>query len=253
LYNCTVVGNRAGGDNFGYGGGTAYSTHENSIIYFNTANNSPNGYDGIFDYSCTAPLPGSGTGNIAVDPLFVSLATTNLALSAGSPAIDAGNNAVVSGTIDVNGQPRIVNNIVDVGAYEYQFNGGYWLWAADIINGQTNLTDSATDDGYPNLLKYVTGSSATVPDDLASLTIALTNGAPVTLFNRNPNAIDVTLIVESTTNLLDASWSGLATNVAGSWGASPWVTETGAGSPRTVTLEPPDANNRMYRLRVTRP
>ena len=47
--------------------------------------------------------------------------------------------------------------------------GGYELWASAITNSQTNYTDSATGDGYPNLLKYATGSSPTTPDQLARI------------------------------------------------------------------------------------
>ena len=60
--------------------------------------------------------------------------TDNLHLRAGSPAIDAGNNEVVSLTTDIDGNPRIVDDpvtvdtgviddesaIIDMGAYEYQ-------------------------------------------------------------------------------------------------------------------------------------
>ncbi|MEN1728986.1 MAG: choice-of-anchor Q domain-containing protein, partial [Pseudomonadota bacterium] len=42
----------------------------------------------------------------------------NLKLRAGSPAIDVGNNAVVSAAQDLSGNRRIVNNAVDMGAYE---------------------------------------------------------------------------------------------------------------------------------------
>ena len=58
-----------------------------------------------------------GTGNINADPLF---ADVDLRLSAGSPCIDAGDNsAVPPGVItDLDGYPRIVNDVVDMGAYE---------------------------------------------------------------------------------------------------------------------------------------
>ena len=78
--------------------------------------------------------PACGTdsgGNIDAAPLFVDAdgaddtpgtADDNLRLQLTSPAIDAGNNAVVpSGvTTDLDGNPRIVNGVVDMGAYEVQ-------------------------------------------------------------------------------------------------------------------------------------
>jgi hypothetical protein len=69
--------------------------------------------------------------NIDADPRFEDAdgpdntpgtADDNLRLQLTSPAIDAGNNAVVpSGvTTDLDGNPRIVNGVVDMGAYEVQ-------------------------------------------------------------------------------------------------------------------------------------
>ena len=64
-------------------------------------------------------------GNISADPLFVG--TTNLMLQAGSPAIDAGDNAAPNlPAKDLANKPRIVDGngdgstIIDMGAYEFQ-------------------------------------------------------------------------------------------------------------------------------------
>jgi hypothetical protein len=70
--------------------------------------------------------PQSGTnGNISADPLFVS--KTYFHLTAGSPAIDAGDNAAPNiPPLDLASKPRIVEGdgdgtaIIDMGAYEYQ-------------------------------------------------------------------------------------------------------------------------------------
>jgi hypothetical protein len=78
------------------------------------------------------PACGTNDGhNIDADPCFEDAdgpdntpgtADDNLRLQLTSPAIDAGNNAVVpSGvTTDRDGNPRIVNGVVDMGAYEVQ-------------------------------------------------------------------------------------------------------------------------------------
>jgi uncharacterized protein YrzB (UPF0473 family) len=66
------------------------------------------------------------------DPLFVSQPDFNTApttsgdlrLLSCSPAIDIGNNAENSGAEDLDGNPRIVNSIIDLGAYEFQNIGG---------------------------------------------------------------------------------------------------------------------------------
>ena len=55
------------------------------------------------------------TGN----PMFVSDADFHL--QAGSPCVDNGNTAYASGNdLDLDGNPRIINGHVDIGAYEYQ-------------------------------------------------------------------------------------------------------------------------------------
>ncbi len=116
LINCTVVSNSAGE----YGGGSCYGTLKNCVIYYNTATNAFNYYQGSLNYCCTTPLPASGAGNIAAEPLFVDLLTGNLRLQLNSPCINAGASAYVSGTTDLDGRPRIVGGTVDIGAYEYQ-------------------------------------------------------------------------------------------------------------------------------------
>ncbi len=60
-----------------------------------------------------------GTGNIDADPQF---ADANLRLSAGSPCIDAGDNKALSCCVktDLDANPRILNGVVDMGAYEFK-------------------------------------------------------------------------------------------------------------------------------------
>ncbi|MCK4564369.1 MAG: hypothetical protein KAU94_06825, partial [Verrucomicrobia bacterium] len=117
--NCTIVGNSAtydGGGIYRNGGGT----FRNSIIYDNTAATDPN-YDGTtggYTYCCTTPDPGD-SGNITSDPLFIDAAAGNWRIGYGSPCIDAGTNGTVQSSTDLDGNARIVNSIVDMGAYEY--------------------------------------------------------------------------------------------------------------------------------------
>ena len=55
------------------------------------------------------------------DPQFVDAGGSNWALRAGSPYIDAGSNAAWMGAAtDLEGESRIVNAVVDAGAYEYR-------------------------------------------------------------------------------------------------------------------------------------
>lgn len=73
----------------------------------------------------TCSTQGGTSGNISANPSFTG--TVNFRLRAGSPAIDAGDNAAPDlPTLDLAGKPRIVDGnhdgvaIIDMGAYEYQ-------------------------------------------------------------------------------------------------------------------------------------
>ncbi len=250
LNNCTIVSNSA--DPYGSGGGAAYAVLNNCIVYDNTASSDPNcNWLCTLRYSCTIPNPG-GTGNITDNPQFVNAATGNYRLGLSSRCISRGNNAYAQGTTDLDGNPRIAFSVVDMGAYECQTPVGYWEWAGGITNGQTNLDQCATGDGYPNLLKYATGSSPSNSDALARMSGLVSNGLLSLRFSRNTNAVDARLTVEGANTLTNnAIWNGIATNIDGSWGTSTNVVESGSTNPLTVTVrDPRPATNRFLRLRV---
>jgi len=60
----------------------------------------------------------AGEGNIDADPLFVDAPNGDYHLLLDSPCIDAGDNTAVTSGTDLDGNPRIVNDIVDMGAFE---------------------------------------------------------------------------------------------------------------------------------------
>ena len=169
--------------------------------------------------------------------------------------IDAGDNAFVSGSTDLDGNPRIVHGAVDMGAYEAQLAGaGAWFGAS--THRPTGDLDCAAGDGLPNLLKYATGSSPRISDDLMLMQWELNGGVPTLVFNRNPNATDVALVVEGADVMSNgAVWRGVATNRNGSWGGAANVSESGTGNPVVCTVEDPVSltTNRFLRLKVTRP
>jgi alpha-tubulin suppressor-like RCC1 family protein len=124
LVNCTVTANSAGGN----GGGVNLSWLTNCIVYFNTAPVTAN-YSGTnyMSWCQTTPLPDTTAGdvvigvtNISTAPVFADAANGNYRLYPGSPGIDAGNNSAAPLAVDLNGNPRIVNGTVDLGAYEFQ-------------------------------------------------------------------------------------------------------------------------------------
>ncbi len=131
LTNCTFSGNEAR-----YNGGAIFIQSEsnpiikNSIIWENSSE--------LYNDNLQAPSTftfintivkgqstGTGVFDGTQDPLFVSqpavgLGTSgNLRLSACSPALNVGDNAGIAGN-DLDGNPRIFNTTVDLGAYELQ-------------------------------------------------------------------------------------------------------------------------------------
>ena len=127
---------------------TRYNTVENNIIYANAARRfieswSPKMTANVVNYNLYF-APGGGkngtwiwknvtytdiaaykaaSGNDArglagVDPLLVSTSLPNLHLQFTSPAINRGQNLVVSGTLDFDSQPRIQGGTIDLGADE---------------------------------------------------------------------------------------------------------------------------------------
>ena len=131
LVNCTLSDNTANS----YGG--AISIHDysscqaiNCVIWGNTAPNLGNGI--YYDNTSSATVTYSniqdaitGTGNISVDPMFVTAGSETIPttsgdyrLRTGSPAIDAGNNAANTLATDLAGNPRIRSGVIEMGAYE---------------------------------------------------------------------------------------------------------------------------------------
>lgn len=115
VINCTVTDNTAE-----QGGGAYNGVMYNSIVYYNAATVSGSNYtDASFFYSCTAPLV-NATGNLAAAPAFLNYEEGNMQLAPDSPCINKGNNDVVfDSNTDLDGYPRIICGIVDMGAYEF--------------------------------------------------------------------------------------------------------------------------------------
>jgi parallel beta helix pectate lyase-like protein/disaggregatase-related protein len=142
ITNCTIVSNEdeycSGGIYIGGGGGTT-GTITNCIIRDNRVQGGLEDQISLWmggDLPTTAEVTycnvqggWPGEGNIDADPFFVdadgaddAMGTDddNLRLLGGSPCLDTGDNSAVSGLLitDIEGNPRIVNGTVDMGAYE---------------------------------------------------------------------------------------------------------------------------------------
>ena len=143
--NCTFSANSAGFD-----GGGMFNDHSApavaNSVFWNNAGGQISGYPADVRYS-NVEDGCAGEGNIDADPLFVDPANGDYHLSAGSPCIDAADNAAVPADefdldedgdteeplpFDLDWNPRFVDDpdtqdtgygtppIVDMGAYEFQ-------------------------------------------------------------------------------------------------------------------------------------
>ena len=129
IYNCTIIGNQYGINN----NNNSISAVTNTIIWGNDFGIENNSSVAAVSYSNIQDgYP--GVGNINSDPLFVDAANGNYHLQGDSPAIDAGSNNAVTTSIDQNGNSRIINCLVDMGAYESL------TWSAYAINNITDQT-----------------------------------------------------------------------------------------------------------------
>ena len=128
VINSTFTGNSSYGVAFNQDG-----TVVNSILWGDAIDEVFIGFGTIsVTYSDVGGSGFPGSGNVSANPLFINPAGNNLQLGAGSPAVDAGNNAAVPAgiTTDLAGNPRFYDDpavpdtgagtppIVDMGAYE---------------------------------------------------------------------------------------------------------------------------------------
>ena len=133
LQNCLVYGNRIAGTK-GSGSGVSVAVCRNCSIYGNTGGSLGvhawlvNGLPGGTNYNC---IVYGNDGSMQIDnrmpsfncctddPHFIRAEAGDFRLRCDSPCIDAGDKTYVTNTVDFAGNPRIVNNKVDIGAYEF--------------------------------------------------------------------------------------------------------------------------------------
>lgn len=126
-------------------------------------------------------------GNIVGDPKFVDADNGDYRLAVNSPCIDAGSDSYVMSETDLDGNARIANGRIDIGAYEYGSTsaadlGHRWSFNGDLMDsvggrtatavgsvttehGQCKLTGGKRGASYVNLganLLPVDGRSATI-------------------------------------------------------------------------------------------
>ncbi|MDY6823732.1 MAG: choice-of-anchor Q domain-containing protein [Thermodesulfobacteriota bacterium] len=173
LINCTISNNSAtfegGGINNNKEGGSAAVNPDlvNTILWSNQAPTGPE----VFNDGGAAPLfaycdiensggsdawdtaLGADNGNnIDADPLFADAAGGDLRLRAGSPCVDAGDNAANPEPADLGGELRIQNETIDLGAYECVFDITIYENAEDgTINGWDIYDNNPADATITNV------------------------------------------------------------------------------------------------------
>jgi len=207
LNNCTLVGNYAAE----YGGGAHDATLNNCVAYYNSASTGPNYYGVSYSpisltFCCTTPLPTNGVGNITNAPLFVDTnGWSNLRLQSNSSCINAGYNAYVTSSTDLDGNPRIIGGTVDIGAYEYQGSGSVisyaWLQQFGLpTDGSADYLDT-DDDSHNNWQEWRCQTNPTNALSVLRLLPASSDGADVTVTWQS--VAGVTYFLERSTNLSD--------------------------------------------------
>ena len=179
LTNVTFSGNHAGRD----GGGMANDGYDgvsrpvlvNVILWGNAATNSSqilNAYGAapVLSYSLVqggCPAGAScGAGILYEDPLFVApiaagsapTTTGNYRLQLDSPAIDAGNTLSVTVDTDLDSNPRVINGVVDMGAYE----------TPNVFTLDVGTAGQGTADVQPQQDDYVYGTAVTLTAQAAT-------------------------------------------------------------------------------------
>ncbi|HZS46659.1 MAG TPA: choice-of-anchor Q domain-containing protein [Blastocatellia bacterium] len=215
LTNCTITGNSAASEGGGLDNHAGQSTATSTLLNVTIANNTAPGGNAVSDsgsftntvtaknsiFKGSSGFVFSGTvnslGNNIVsdttsgfagsgdktntDPLLGPLQnhggpTQTMALLAGSPAIDAGNNTGAPAT-DQRGIARPQNGIVDIGAYEFRAPNSTTgvITSASPITAGTSVTFTATVSS--------TGPAATPTGTVQFLDNGVNLGSPITLVN----------------------------------------------------------------------
>jgi len=133
ITNCTFSGNfcATGGAIYNYTP-TMSAVVQNTIIWANRGGDYPDiyseGVDMSISYSDIQSMAGGTNGNINADPLFVdgpppspfSFVGGDYNLQPGSPALNAGDDALNTSQVDFANNARVIGAAIDMGAYESQ-------------------------------------------------------------------------------------------------------------------------------------
>ena len=202
LTNCTLVANWTKG----VGGGAMNGTLRNCIVYYNTADSLSPGSSNTWccDLVASCTTPGSILwGNLTNEPRFVDWPNGNFRLQSNSPCLNAGSNALASGTADLDGRLRVVGGTVDMGAYEFQGPGFSqfipWLAQAGLpCDGSADASDP-DGDGLNNWQEWQCATDPADPSCALRLLAPTPSLSGVTL--TWPSVTNRSYCLERSTNL----------------------------------------------------
>ena len=188
LTNCTVVGNDSGywGGGICSSGSSSETYLYNTIVAQNTASRDGNDiYSGtLYAYNTLSSFTNWTDSSFCPDydpslPLFVDAAGGDYRLLPGSQAVDTGSNGYIAGyDTDLAGNPRIRNGVVDLGAYECQWDVSDIETPSTVVTTNLDIVD-LTDNliSLREAISYAAdGKTITFDSSLAGQTITLSEG-----------------------------------------------------------------------------
>jgi hypothetical protein len=211
------------GNSAGRGGGVAFGTANNCILYdnlFTPGGSASNYVSATLNFCCTTPLPPSGLGNITNEPLFSDLPGGDFHLQSNSPCINSGNNAYLTAATDLNGNPRIAGGTVDIGAYEYQtpVSKISYAWLQQYALPITSNIDTSDFDGtgFNVYQDWIAGLNPTNALSVLAMLPPVPTNSPVGLAVSWESVSNRTYFLQSSTNLgMQPAFSTIQSNIVG--------------------------------------
>jgi len=229
LYNCTVVGNTSGTTGGGYYGN--FGTIRNCIVYFNSAPSNPN-VSGKYSYCCLLANSLTDPNSFTNAPLFVDAANGDFRLQSDSPCINAGANSYVIGSVDLDGNVRIVGGTVDVGPYEFQSPGSLisyaWLKKYGLpTDGSVDFVDGDSDGMHT----WGEWRGDTIPTNTASvLTIGSVTNSPSGPKITWQSVSSRFYYIQRADSFGPGAFQTIATNILGAAGTKSYTDTSATGS-----------------------